>query len=128
MQLKDIYTGTIKEKNLIVEENRKLKELLRLHGIHYPDHGIIPVGHQYNGSAGGMQIDNGYGYTADSTSSPNTRASVLTPPMSFNAPPTVSDYGQQSAYPHTSPQRMTGSRHEDQLSVDFVLASVPPKV
>jgi hypothetical protein len=36
MQLKEVYTGEIQEKKAILDENRKLKELLQLHDIPYP--------------------------------------------------------------------------------------------
>lgn len=126
MQLKDIYTGTVKEKNIYAEENMRLKELLRQHGIPYPENGIASL-LQYNDNAAAMQIDGRYGYQSDHGSSPNTMTSAVTSPTNFNTAPMISDYGQQSRRPRSAQQLMTGNRLEDQLSVDFVLASVPPE-
>jgi hypothetical protein len=35
MQLKEVYTGSVQEKNAVTNENRRLKALLRMHGIAY---------------------------------------------------------------------------------------------
>ena len=145
MQLKEVYTGEIQEKKAVADENRKLRELLQLHGISLPNQS------RSNSTAAATG-----GFSSDYSQKPRARQGI-SPPAS--AGPSMSGFepsqagstrhgGYQSHFePHQhysqsqflQPQFQSNStysqphqqRHEqvgldhEQLGVDFVLASVP---
>ena len=136
MRLKENFSGTIQEKNAIAEENRKLKELLRMHGIN-------DMSVDGNSNSGGASSTYGGSVTESRAGSYNYNQSFTPPPSAFSggASPGMSQAiragGQQ--YQGGSPQQQqqqqqrqhqqqhnNGMDH-DQIGVDFVLASVDPR-
>ena len=123
MKLKETYSSTVQDKNAIVEENRKLKELLRHHGIAFPgldqhDHKVAGAVSSYGGSSSGSRSG---GYSQNqSFSPPTTVGSAITPPNELNM--------------QAGSELIAGSqghqRHQqqgldyDRIGIDFVLTSV----
>ena len=120
MTLKETYTGTVQERNAVAEENRRLKELLRLHGISDPS----VDGHS---TSGGPTSTYAGSVTDSRTGSYNYQA--------FSPPPTViSGFGSpamrhishgtiEASSPLEAQQQQQQVDH-DQIGVNFVLASV----
>lgn len=133
MRLKENFTGTIQEKNAIAEENRKLKELLRMHGIN----DVSVDGNSNSGGApstyGGSVTDSragSYNFNPSFTPSPSAFSGDGSPGMSQ----AVRGVGQQylGGSPQLQQQQQRQQQHNngldhDQIGVDFVLASVDPR-
>ncbi|MCJ1474261.1 hypothetical protein MMC13_002919 [Lambiella insularis] len=129
MQLKETYTGAVQEKIAVVDENRKLKDLLHLHGISYNSRAdssatggdfLIPYG---NTSSTGSQSAS---YPYNQTFSPlqiTSQGSVS--PATSAAAQAGSDLIGGSQRTIDPQQYQGGGMDHDQLGVDFVLASVP---
>jgi hypothetical protein len=125
MQLKETYTGAVQEKIAVTDENRKLKELLRSHGIPYNGQDSstaagLPA--SYGGSSSGSRSGS-YPFTQgfspphpDEEPPISTRDAINATAAQFSGPPR----------PFQQPQNHQGGMDHDQLGVDFVLASVPP--
>ncbi|QIW97067.1 hypothetical protein AMS68_002585 [Peltaster fructicola] len=119
LRLKELYTKSVKERDQVVDENRRLKELLASHGISY-DFGQSPIqfqrGSNYNPSSSGS-ISGSYRPPSDSTS--------FSPPSVPGQLPPVSPRSH-----HTTPNSMAqlpSSRLDyDQIGIDFVLALERP--
>lgn len=115
LRLKELYTKSVKERDQVADENRRLKELLASHGISY-DFGQSPIqfqrGSNYNPSSSGS-ISGSYRPPSDSTS--------FSPPSVPGQLPQVSPRSH-----HTTPNSMAqlpSSRLDyDQIGIDFVLA------
>lgn len=125
MQLKETYTGAVQEKIAATDENRKLKELLRSHGIPYNGQDSstaagLPA--SYGGSSSGSRsasypFTQGFSPPHPNEESPlSTRDAINATAAQFSGPPR----------PFQQPQNHQGGMDHDQLGVDFVLASVPP--
>ena len=123
MRLKETFSFTVKERDAVAEENRKLKELLRIHGIAIP--GLDPYG---NNSSAGRGPSSYGGSSSRSTSAGYLMNQSLSPPTTVGqgpTPPAVPDsragkdasVGQQ---PSQYFQQQQGLDH-DQIGIDFVL-------
>ena len=125
MQLKETYTGAVQEKLAVVDENRKLKELLRMHNIAYngPETGTSTTqaaSYFGGGSSGGRSTS----YPINqSFSPPHLSTSGSASPSNSGAAQAGSELigGPQSTF---DPHYQGGGMDHDQLGVDFVLASV----
>ena len=126
MQLKETYTGAVQEKLAVADENRKLKELLRMHGIAYDSHDhstpARPTASYLGGSSSGSR----------SASLPfHQTFSPPHLPTSGSVSPSTSAAAQAGSELISGPQSNFDSQYQgggmdhDQLGVDFVLASVP---
>lgn len=119
MRTKEMFSRNIQEKNAIADENRKLKELLQIHGISFqsllpPDHFISKGTSTYGGSS----FSNGSGSHAQNSShSPaTTAASGLNSPMLVEPADVKADW---NGVPRMA-QLQEGLDH-DQIGIDFVL-------
>lgn len=122
LRLKDLYTNTTRERNAVVDENRRLKELLNAHGISY-DFGTSPIKFQRQNSAYGPSssgsISGSYGPASDSTH-------FSPPPLPVKVPQMQ---GQPGMSPPMPPQQQMRSMAQlpnndidyDQIGIDFVL-------
>lgn len=120
LRLKESFSFTVKERDAVAEENRKLKELLRMHGI------AIPA---YGNSTGYGRGESSYGDSSSrSTSAGYLMNQSLSPPTTVGqgpTPPAVPDSRagkETSAGPQTGQyfQQQQGLDH-DQVGIDFVL-------
>jgi hypothetical protein len=135
MHLKEVYTGTVQEKNAVEQENQRLKELLRIHGIGFdsgnPAHGQPAGFTQQSISPPPQSSTASHGLLSASTFSPPQQymSSSSTPEMFGGA----SDFTDPAAFqaqqtPQQRPPAHAGGNLDySQLGVDFVLASVPPE-
>ena len=144
MQLKEVYTGTVQEKNAFEKENAKLKELLRIHGIAF-DESQSNLGFTPQPSTGGPSSS--YALSGSNFSPATQYPSSSASPEVFGGneafdPSAFHPQGAQQPdptgfQPHQPPQaqalqapqrnQSTAARQNldyDQLGVDFVLASV----
>ena len=125
LRLKEIFETTTKERDAFAEENRRLKELLAAHGIHYD---IASPTHQYPSSS------SQYGGSTTSLSGSHTRGSLstgYTSPPSRNPPPLPGSmqsptYDSASGQPvqqpfHPQQPRNPHGLDYDQIGIDFVL-------
>ena len=132
LRLKEIFESTTKERDAYADENRKLRELLAAHGIHYD---IASPTHQYPSS--GSQ----FGDSTTSLTGSHTRGSIstgVTSPPSRPPPPLPGMVGasQAAGYEYASGQSQSGPQsfqhHQqqprnpngldyDQIGIDFVL-------
>ena len=126
MQLKETYTGAVQEKLAVVDENRRLKELLRVHNIVYNSHengtSNAPTASYPGGSSSGSRSAS---YPFNQTfSPPRLPTSGSASPSNSNTAQAGSELigGPQNTF---DPQYQGGGMDHDQLGVDFVLASVP---
>lgn len=119
LRLKELYTRSIKERDMVAEENRRLKELLASHGISY-DFGQSPIQFQhnpssnYNPSSSGS-ISGSYRHDSDSTALSPTSLPGQSLQLSPGSRP----------QPQTSPVSMaqlpSNRLDYDQIGIDFVL-------
>lgn len=118
LRLKELYTKSIKERDAVVEENRRLRDLLSSHGISY-DSSMIQLhsgSENYNASSSGS-ISGSYRPGSDSTGAspaathgqPSQALSNSSPhSRRYNSPP--------------NPAQLPSSRLDyDQIGIDFVL-------
>ena len=148
VQLRETFTGTVHERNSIAEENRRLKELLRAHGIaDSPFDGYSVSGGEPSGYAGSVADSRASSYPYTSAFSPaqsTISAGNTSPGMRQMQRPSVDMFGslpqgsqqqqqqlqspqqqfQQQQQQQQSQQPQQGGIDHDQLGVDFVLASV----
>ena len=124
MKLKETYSSVVQDKNAIAEENRKLKELLRLHGIAFP--GLDQFGQNvaggvssYGGSSSGSQ--SGSYSQNQSFSPPTTVGSAITPPNELNMQAGSELIGGPQS--HQQRHQQQGLDY-DRIGIDFVLTSV----
>ena len=125
MQLKETYTGAVQEKIAVAQENQKLRDLLRTHGIAY--NGLD------NSTTAGFPTS--YGASSD-----DSRAGSLGYKTSFSPGPNFNSGEEELHSMHNqrtgsdpynghpsyiNQQQLQGGMDHDQLGVDFVLASVP---
>ena len=128
MQLKETYTGAVQERLAIEAENQKLKELLQLHGIAFnAQNGNTAANYHasYNGGSSTGSQSASYHYN-QGFSPPQHLSSGETSPSTHAAAQAGSELigGPQSS-PSQQQQGGGGSLDQDQLGVDFILASVP---
>lgn len=125
LRLKETFSFTVKERDAVADENRKLKELLRMHGIAIP--GLEPYGNN-TGSIGRGESSYG-GSSSRSMSTGYLMNQSLSPPTTVGqgpTPPAAADSragkemsaGPQSGQYFQQPQH--GLDH-DQVGIDFVL-------
>jgi len=123
LRLKETFSFTVKERDAVAEENRKLKELLRMHGIAIP--GLDPYGNNTSIGRG----DSSYGGSSSrSTSAGYLMSSSLSPPTTVGQGPTPSPIPDSQGgkdlsagrQPSQYFQQQEGMDH-DQVGIDFVL-------
>ena len=129
MQLREVYTGSVQEKNAVADENKKLKDLLRMHGIAYnsrdqttqPGFPSINPGSSSASQSAGYVYGQGQGFTSPPNALPSNR-SAGTSPGTFGSSEV---FGEQPSLRQQTrnQQRQGGLLDYDQLGVDFVLAS-----
>lgn len=118
LRLKEVFAQTNREKDAVIDENRRLKELLSQHGISY-DFGSTPIKFQRENSSYGPSssgsISGSYRGASDSTGfSPP-------PPSSMNGQ-MVSPQSMQANNRMRSMAQLPSNRLDyDQVGVDFVL-------
>ena len=115
LRLKDSFASVSKERDAFADENRRLKELLMVHGITFdtlisPTNGMQGFNSSYGGSSSGS-ISGGYG----------------TASTGYTSPPTVGHRGSMSQdvplnqqVPQQVSQLNSGLDY-DQIGIDFVL-------
>jgi hypothetical protein len=112
LRLKEVYTTTVRERDAIADENRRLKELLAAHGITYelstPGTGNFPAQSSYGSSSAGSVSGSGYG--------PGSTSTGYTSPPS-HPPPSIPDSASQQAGLARTPNGVD----YDQIGIDFVL-------
>jgi hypothetical protein len=93
LHLKELYTDVLRERDAVREENRKLKEIMAMHGLNYvPDPEAQVGGHPGNTAHGGTtsgSVSGGYGTASASTgwSSPPNSYQGLNMGFAGSAPP-----------------------------------------
>lgn len=123
MKLKETYSNVVQDKNAIAEENRKLKDLLRLHGIAFP--GLDQHGHNvtggvssYGGSSSGSRSGS---YSQNrSFSPPTTVGSAVAPSDELNMQAGSELVGGPQSHQLHHQQALD----YDRIGIDFVLTSV----
>ncbi|MCJ1288534.1 hypothetical protein MMC34_000062 [Xylographa carneopallida] len=127
MQLKETYTGAVQERLAVIDENRKLKELLRIHNIAYtsPENGTSAApAAPYHGGNSSDSRSASYPYN-QTFSPPRLPTSGSVSPSTSAAAHAGSELigGPQSTF---DPHYQGGGMDHDQLGVDFVLALERP--
>ncbi|KAF2146464.1 uncharacterized protein K452DRAFT_323648 [Aplosporella prunicola CBS 121167] len=119
LRLKELYTTSTKERDAIVDENRRLKELLAMHGIAY-DLASPPVGmggtSSYGGSSSRGSLSGSYNPGSASTGYTSPPAGAAT--MGIAPPPP-----QQQQAAHAAQQQQVDYA---QVGIDFVLTLEKP--
>jgi len=122
LRLKEIFGNTTKERDAVIEENRRLKELLAQHGISY-DFGQSPLSFKRENSGGygpssSGSISGSYRMGSESTgtnfSPPHLQHQGSSGPMSGGIPP-------QQPPQRNMAQLPTNRLDYDQIGIDFVL-------
>ena len=124
LRLKEVFSGTTRERDSVLEENRRLRELLSAHGISY-DFANSPIKFQRANSSYGLSssgsISGSYPADSDRTSfSPP-------PPMPAHAHGQLPSTGMPNGgLPPNQPMRnlaqLPNNRIDyDQIGIDFVL-------
>ena len=150
MQLRETFTGTVHERNTIAEENRRLRDILRAHGItdsNSPFDGYSLSGGEPSAYAASVAESraSSYPYTSAFSPAQSTISGGNTSPGLRQMPrPSVDIFGplqgapsqqqsphqiqgQQQRFPPQPPpqaQPQQGEVDHDQLGIEFVLASV----
>jgi len=127
MQLKEVYTGTIQEKNSIADENRKLRDLLQIHGIAYDSRGqggSAARAFQANPTSSGSRSVTSYGFqgTSNFSPQPQTLQSNDTSPGPYSSDLMSDDQALRAQQNQPQHQEHNVPLDYDQLGVDFVLA------
>lgn len=115
LRLKDVFTHASRERDVVVEENRRLKELLSTHGISY-DFASAPIKFQrdesgYGPSSSGS-ISGSYATGSDQTH--------FSPPLKAVGGPTSSPPVHRQQQRHMA-QLPNNDIDYDQIGIDFVL-------
>ncbi|KAF2442092.1 hypothetical protein P171DRAFT_364571 [Karstenula rhodostoma CBS 690.94] len=123
LRIKESFTNVSKERDAVVEENRRLKEVLMAHGINFdnliPANGLQGFNSSYAGSSSGS-VSGGYGTGTNSTG--------------YTSPPTVGhghrgsvsqDMNVSMNQPQQVPHMNSGLDY-DQIGIDFVLTLERP--
>lgn len=118
LRLKELYAQTARERDMVNDENRRLKELLAQHGISY-DFGATPIKFQRENSGYGPSssgsISGSYCGTSESTGfSPP-------PPMPTQMAPLPTIPHMQSGQMRNPAQLPSARLDYDQIGIDFVL-------
>jgi hypothetical protein len=114
MQLKEVYTGSVQEKNAVTNENRRLKALLRMHGIAYQNQEPL--------SASSGMLTGGYGESGLGTvgASNYTFAELSPPGASISSATSPSNYestlGLDFSNPNIHHQHMRSRQGSSQMS------------
>lgn len=121
LRLKEAFTQTSREKDAVIEENRRLKELLAQHGISY-DFGSNPINF--------MRENSGYGATSSSGSISGSyrgtsESTGFSPPPSGHQNPQAQNLSavqqNQAAHMRNMAQLPSNRLDYDQIGIDFVL-------
>ncbi|KAA6409888.1 MAG: hypothetical protein FRX48_06501 [Lasallia pustulata] len=125
MKLKETYSSVVQDKNAIAEENRKLKELLRLHGIAFPGldqygHNVVGGVSSYGGSSSGSR--SGSYSQNQGFSPPTTVGSAITPVDELN----MQAGGEVIGGPQSHQRHQQQGLDYDRIGIDFVLTLERP--
>lgn len=117
LRLKEVFSNATRERDAVAEENRRLKELLAAHGIHY-DFGSAPIKFQRENSG---YMPSSSGSISGSYAPPSGSDSTsFSPPTPMNSQPS-------NGLPPSQPQMQSmaqlpnNSMDYDQIGIDFVL-------
>jgi len=117
LRLKELFSNTMRERDAVAEENRRLKDLLAAHGIRY-DFQTTPIKFQrehsgYGPSSSGS-ISGSYAAGSDSTS--------FSPPPPVPGHPQVTPNGMPPQPHMQSMAQLPSDRLDyDSIGIDFVL-------
>ena len=148
MQLREVYKESLQQKNAVVDENRRLKDLLRMHGIAYSsrDQSSTPGYAPESTASASSRSASAYGYTQSQRLSPSHTHPSMSASPSFGGSdffgertplstqqglPSQSAMGSvmqgQHLQPQVQPQAQRGDSliNYDDIGVNFVLESVP---
>jgi hypothetical protein len=118
LRLKEMFTTSTKERDAVVEENRRLKELLASHGISY-DFASVPLTFSREDSNTSGYGQSTGGSTTGSYNRSESTNTNLSPPQSSGHRPL------QPAPTANGPRQMVqlpnNNLNYDQLGIDFVL-------
>lgn len=106
LRLKETYGGVIRDRDLYMEENRRLRELLAMHNIAFPDPIHTPVSGAVSSS----------GSISGSYAAPSSYAGAQSPP-----PMAYAQHGHSAASPSKSQPIPSNGINYDQIGIDFVL-------
>ena len=122
LRLKEVFEGTVKERDAYKSENQRLKEILAAHGIQYSE--LQSPGHQYTSASSqfgdsSTSVDGAHrGSVSTGYTSPPSRAAPQAPGTSSGGSPGFDPVtGQMQQF---SPQQTSGLDY-DQIGIDFVL-------
>ena len=119
LRLKEKFGNTTRERDAVIEENRRLKELLAQHGISY-DFGQTPISFQRENSGG-------YGPSSSGSISGSYRMGSDSTGANFSPLHMQHQGSMQSGIPPQQPpqrnmaQLPTNRLDYDQVGIDFVL-------
>ncbi|KAF1986097.1 hypothetical protein K402DRAFT_412819 [Aulographum hederae CBS 113979] len=124
LRLKETFATTARERDAIAEENRRLKELLAAHGIHYDlsSPSMMRMGGSFAGStSGASQYDPSSGSTGY-TSPPSVGGSSMPHPLPHL------DGDPKHGIPQATQHSQLGDNglNYDNIGIDFVLALERP--
>lgn len=108
LRLKELYGSTTRDRDSVIAENQKLKELLAAHGIAF-DNITPPIGFQQSHDSSSGSISGSYRYDTNTSG--------------FSPPPLRSHESMAShtPAPHVPAQLPNSGMDYDQLGIDFVL-------
>lgn len=122
LRLKEVFEGTVKERDAYKIENQRLKEILAHHGIHYSE--LQSPGHQYTSASSQFgdsttSVDGAHrGSVSTGYTSPPSRAAP-------GAPGTNTGGGSPGFDPATGQMQQFSPQQSgldyDQIGIDFVL-------
>jgi hypothetical protein len=127
LRLKEIFEQTTKERDAFADENRRLKEILAAHGIHYdlssPGHAYPSGSSQFGGSTSSLTGSHTRGSMSTGyTSPPSQHPPPLPASVGASQSPTFeSASGHPPQQPFTQPVRNPHNLDYDQIGIDFVL-------
>ena len=132
MQLREVYTGSVQEKNAVADENKKLKDLLRMHGIAYNSRdqttqAAFPSSTNPASSSASQSAAYVYGQAQQGFSPPSnairSNRSAGTSPGAFGGSEFFGEQTPLGQQQGQDQQQQGDLLDYDQLGVDFVLAS-----
>jgi hypothetical protein len=115
LRLKESFATTTRERDAVMEENRRLRELLAAHGIHY-DFSASPVKFNRQNSAFGQSSS---GSISGSYAAGSESTGVSPPPLPQGS--TGSSVGASQAHSQHMGQLPSNRLDYDQIGIDFVL-------
>jgi len=117
LRLKEIYQQSCREKDAVIEENRRLRQLLAQHGLSY-DFATTPIRFQRETSSYGPSSSGG---GSMSGSYPGTSENDFPSPASIAAAQAQNNAAAQASGMRGMPQMHNPNIDYDQIGIDFVL-------